>query len=68
MHLQSLRASQSRKDNIVELAHVQAAITSVNHRISNANQKVTDEMLGAVLGVGRIMADSQAVLRRANLM
>lgn len=55
MHRKTLRTIPSPEDDIVELTHVQAAMTSVNQRIRNVNQKVTDEMLGAILGVRRAM-------------
>jgi hypothetical protein len=55
MHRKTLRTIPSQEDDIVELTHVQAAMTSVNQRIRNVNQKVTDEMLGAILGVRRTM-------------
>lgn len=55
MHLKSLRRTPNGDDNIVELTHVEAAITSVNQRIRDFNQNVTDEMLGAILGVCQSM-------------
>jgi len=51
MHQKSLRAAPSQEDNIIELTHVQAAMISVSQRIKNINQEVTNEMLGAILGV-----------------
>ena len=54
MHRKALRGNQKvEEDDIVELSHVEAAMASVNQRIVDANQNVTDEMLGAVLGVRR---------------
>jgi hypothetical protein len=51
MHLKALRNTPHQDDNIVELTHVEAAIASVNQRIRDSNQNVTNEMLGAILGV-----------------
>ena len=49
MHKKALRGGH--EDDIVDLKHFEAAIKSVNQRIGNANQNVTDEILGAILGV-----------------
>jgi len=51
LHLQTLRSTPSREENLVALTHVEAAITSVNHRIVDSTQNATDEILGAILGV-----------------
>jgi hypothetical protein len=60
MHIVIANAAMHRKallgiheEDVVELNHVEAAITSVNQRIGDSNQNVTDAMLGAVLGVSR---------------
>jgi hypothetical protein len=53
LHLEALRPSPSREDNLVALTHVEAAMTSVNQRIPDSRQNATDEILGAILGVRR---------------
>lgn len=49
MHRKSLR--NNREDDIIALGHNLSAISSINQRIADSNQNVTNEMLGAVLGV-----------------
>lgn len=49
MHRKSLRSS--REDDMLASTHSLAAISSMNQRISVANHAVTDELMGAVLGV-----------------
>ncbi|PMD39371.1 hypothetical protein L207DRAFT_512459 [Hyaloscypha variabilis F] len=51
LHLKALRPSPSREDNLVALAHVEAAMMSVNQRIPDSRQNATDEILGAILGL-----------------
>jgi hypothetical protein len=52
MHRKALRLS--REDDLIELSHNSAALTSINQRIGDSNQNVTNEMMGAILGVRRI--------------
>jgi hypothetical protein len=49
MHRKALRPR--REDDLIELSHNSAALTSINQRIRDSNWNVTDEMLGAILGV-----------------
>jgi len=49
MHRRMLRTSP--EDDFIALSHSTRALKSVRERIGNSNLNVTDEMLGAVLGV-----------------
>ena len=51
LHLQALRSTPRLEENLVALTHVEAAMTSVNHRIADSTQNATDQILGAILGV-----------------
>lgn len=57
VHRKSLR--NIREDEIIDLTHTDKAIRSINERIALPGQNVTDEMLGAVLGVGILMTHDQ---------
>jgi len=49
MHRKTLRTSL--EDDILDLSHTTKAIESINERIADPNLNITDEILGAVIGV-----------------
>jgi hypothetical protein len=49
MHRKVLRSD--KQDDITALTHVTAAMKSINQRLSKSNQNVTNEIMGAILGV-----------------
>jgi hypothetical protein len=49
MHRKALRVS--KEDDMIALTHSMYALKSINQRIADAGQNITNEMLGAVLGV-----------------
>lgn len=55
LHRKSLR--DSKDDDLIALTHSTNAFKYINRRLSSVGQNLTDEMLGAVLGVrwGNVM-------------